>query len=370
MKILRIILAGAVKACTDDFAYCSAQKSLCGREEFPAVEAYCKKTCGTCTEEFEMPTTNVQTNKARLIGPSCEDKSWCNAATCLMPEFIDDCPIACGLTRCNDQEHQQVDLVLEDTCEDRNDNCVVQGELCDHETIGKQIKSICPKTCGVCQPADDSDLFVNCDDKLGEDKCQEVSEYCNSAMASDMMMINCAKTCGFCGNKKPNMSPFMPTQKTTTTTTTTTKTTTTTTAAECNDNNKKCPSYMNYCNHKTHATRIRNLCPKTCGVCSSAPEASPAPITGTCADKTPQKCKTLERTCQWPKYKAQLKEQCPQTCGYCSANEDSEKAPANQQAKFGTWGKRSPCKNKRAYHKRSCLIKPCTKQELYKIVRC
>jgi hypothetical protein len=107
MKISRIILAGAVKACIDDFAYCPAQKGLCGREEYPAVAAYCKKTCGTCTEEFEMPTSSPVTNKARLIGPSCEDKSWCNAATCLMPEFVDDCPIACGLSRCNDQEHQQ-----------------------------------------------------------------------------------------------------------------------------------------------------------------------------------------------------------------------------------------------------------------------
>ena len=111
MKISKVILAGAVKACTDDFAYCSAQKDLCGREDFPAVAAYCKETCGTCTEEFEIPTVApAETNQARLIGPSCEDKSWCTPATCLMPEFVDDCPIACGLSRCNDQEHQQGSL--------------------------------------------------------------------------------------------------------------------------------------------------------------------------------------------------------------------------------------------------------------------
>ena len=51
-----------------------------------------------------------------------------------------------------------VDMVLEDTCEDKNDNCVVNGKFCDHPDIGEQIKDICPKTCGVCQPEDDSEL--------------------------------------------------------------------------------------------------------------------------------------------------------------------------------------------------------------------
>ena len=91
------------------------------------------------------------------------------------------------------------------------------------------------------------------------------------------------------------------------------------------DTHPKCTGMKNYCQHKDHGTRVKNLCPKTCEICGEETTTTPQATTTImskiievgCEDKTPLFCKKEARKCQWPKYKSLMATKCAKTCKAC-----------------------------------------------------
>jgi len=160
-----------MKCCADiDAGFCKKRRLYCRKKRFQdRMRVYCPQTCLYCKTGLAPPPCVSTTYGC------CWDKS--TPASAPIGSGIEKCP------RCKDKKSPIMCSRLNFFCYDFN----------PHHRAGRQIRSLCPKTCRVCG------LNAFCmDDPLQKENCPRYKRAGDCKLNENGMRYWCPKTCGFC----------------------------------------------------------------------------------------------------------------------------------------------------------------------------
>lgn len=203
-----------LECCADiDSRLCKSLRKYCHVKGFnkKRLRHLCPKTCGYCGKGLAPPPCLSTTYGC------CWDKS--TPASAPIGSGRENCP------RCKDKKSPLLCYRFHGFCTDFNP---------DH-IIGRDIRSLCPRTCGVCGPH-----AVCKDHPFQEESCPRYKRQGNCKSNENRMRYYCSKTCGFC---KPKACVDRPPRK------------------------GSCHSYKKIGGCKKYIKHMRLWCPRTCGFC-------------------------------------------------------------------------------------------------------
>ncbi|VDM97807.1 unnamed protein product [Thelazia callipaeda] len=187
---------------------------------------HCAKNCGTCCklQRFQcsdMPV-HLDCNYVKTSG-------LCGSSNGAVSGLINmECARTCGT--CGQE------------CVDSNPIlCSIMKSSCQ----SSESQRLCPKTCGVCEPANVCFDMGNF--------CSNLRDSCNDPKLMPLMMTSCNKTCNFC-DAQPSEVPPQPTSPSV--------------AGPCANTDPRCPTWAanGFCSNPFYAPQVGN-CRRSCNLC-------------------------------------------------------------------------------------------------------